>query len=139
VAGRGWFRLQPIYALYGRSVLESEDRGFERQMDETTLEYAAASARELEAPVFREIADAFDAARYGRHYPDAAQVEEWRQSLSEWELAHPESEVLRHQLELLRPPRVPRPVDPAKEFAEWRHEASQEIRSGRGTGPPAPP
>lgn len=116
-AGQGWFGLQPIYAVYGRSVLESEDRGFERRPSETPLEYAAASARELEAPLFREIADAFDAARYGRHYPSEAQVDQWRQALREWKSAHPKSAELEHHLEVLRPPRNPMPVDTADEFA----------------------
>jgi hypothetical protein len=114
---RGWFGLQPIYAVYGHSVLESEGRGFERRLSETPLEYAAASARELEVPLFREIADAFDEARYGRHYPTDSQVDQWRQALREWELAHPKSAELQHHLEILRPPRNPVPVEPADEFA----------------------
>jgi hypothetical protein len=98
-------------------VLESEGRGFERRLSETPLEYAAASARELEVPLFREIADAFDKARYGRHYPTDSQVDQWRQALREWELAHPKSAELQHHLEILRPPRNPVPVEPADEFA----------------------
>ncbi|MBT5772988.1 MAG: DUF4129 domain-containing protein [Dehalococcoidia bacterium] len=136
--GQGWFGLQPIYAVYGRSVLESEDRGFERRLSETPLEYAAASARELEAPLFQEIADAFDAARYGRHYPSEAQVEQWRQALRAWESAHPKSPELQHHLEVLRPPRHPAPVDPADEFADRvkkGREAFQQMRSGPGVGP----
>jgi hypothetical protein len=137
-AGQGWFGLQPIYAVYGRSVLESEDRGFERRPSETPLEYAAASARELEAPLFREIADAFDAARYGRHYPSEAQVDQWHQALREWKSAHPKSAELEHHLEVLRPPRNPMPVDTADEFAERvkrDREAFREMRSGQGMGP----
>jgi hypothetical protein len=138
VEDQGWFRLQPIYAVYGRSVSESEDRGFERRSSETSLEYASASARELDAPVFREIADAFDEARYGRHYPDATQVRQWRRALLAWESRLPKSEELRHQLELLRPPRSPRPVDPAEEFTERvnrEREAFRQMRSGQVTQP----
>ena len=137
-SGQGWFGLQPIYAVYGRSVLESEDRGFERRLSETPLEYAAASARELEAPLFEEIADAFDAARYGRHFPTDAQVDQWRQALREWESAHPKSAELQHHLEVLRPPRNPVPVDPADQFAERvkrGREAFRDMRSGPGVGP----
>lgn len=137
-SGQGWFGLQPIYGVYGRSVLESEDRGFERRLSETPLEYAVASARELDAPFFREIADAFDAARYGRHYPSEAQVEGWRQELQAWESEHPKSPDLQHHLEVLRPPRNPEPVDPADEFAERvkrGRDAFREMRAGQpGSG-----
>jgi uncharacterized protein DUF4129 len=133
-AGQGWFALQPIYTVYGRSVLESEDRGFERRPSETPLEYSDASARELDAPLFREIADAFDAARYGRHFPSDAQVDTWRRELQEWESAHPKSAELRHHLEVLRPPRNPAPADPADEFAERVRRgraAFREMRAGQ--------
>jgi hypothetical protein len=127
-AGQGWFGLHPIYAAYGRSVLESEDRGFERRLSETPLEYADASARVLEAPLFREIAGAFDAARYGRHYPSEAQVDQWSQALREWESAHPKSAELQHHLEVLRPPRNPVPTDPTDEFAESVKRGSEAFR-----------
>ena len=133
-AGQGWFSLQPIYAVYGRSVIESEDRGFERRPSETSLEYAAASARALDAPVFREIAEAFDAARYGRHFPSNEQVDAWRRELRAWESEHPKSTELQNHLELLRPPRNPAPVDPAVEFAERvkrGRAAFREMRSGQ--------
>lgn len=133
-SGQGWFALQPIYAVYGKSVIESEDRGFERRLSETPLEYSVASARELDAPFFREIADAFDAARYGRHFPSEAQVDEWRRQLQAWESANPKTAELQHHLEVLRPPRNPAPVDPADEFAERvkrGRAAFREMRAGQ--------
>jgi len=134
-AGQGWFSLQPIYAVYGRSVIESEDRGFERRPSETPLEYAAASARELDAPVFREIADAFDAARYGRHFPSDEQVDAWRRELRAWETEHPKSAELHNHLELLRPPHSPAPVDPAVEFAERVKRGRAAFREMRSSQP----
>ena len=90
------------------------------------------------AKFFEEIADAFDAARYGRHFPTDAQVDQWRQALREWESAHPKSAELQHHLEVLRPPRNPVPVDPADQFAERvkrGREAFRDMRSGPGVGP----
>lgn len=138
--GTGWLRLEPIYGVYGRSVLDAEDRGFERLRSETPLEYSAASGAVLEAPVFREIAAAFDAARYGGHEVDAEQIRRWTAELEEWERAHPGSEELRAHLEQIRPPSQPREIDPAEEFAQRvkrGREVFKQMRSGepmsRGT------
>ncbi|MDA0352230.1 MAG: DUF4129 domain-containing protein [Chloroflexi bacterium] len=139
-AHEGWFALRPIYGVYGRSVVDAEDRGFERRRSETPLEYSTASGIVLEAPVFREIAEAFDAARYGGHEADPDQVRRWAAELAEWEKSHPPSEELRDQLEQIRPPRVPRPVDPADEFAQRvkrGRETYKRMRSGGGPGGPS--
>ena len=117
-SGSSWFHLNPVYGIYGRSVIDAEDRGFERRRSETPLEYSSASGSVLGAPVFGEIAEAFDAARYGGHDADPDQLRRWAAELEAWEAAHPATEELRDQLEQVRPPRDPRPVDPAKEFAE---------------------
>ena len=50
--------------------------------------------------------------------PIPDQLRRWAAELEAWEAAHPATEELRDQLEQVRPPRDPRPVDPAKEFAE---------------------
>lgn len=113
-----WMRQRPIYGVYGRSVVDAEDRGFERRRSETPLEYSDASGTVLEAPVFREIADAFDAARYGGHEPDPAAIDRWIAELDEWERTHPGTAELRERLEQMRPPQAPRAVDPAEEFAQ---------------------
>ena len=133
--GSGWFRLRPIYGVYGRSVIAAEDRGFERRRSETPLEYSSASGSVLVAPVFSEIAEAFDAARYGGHDADPEQLRRWVADLETWERANPPSEELRDQLEQIRPPRVPRAVDdPATEFAERvkrGREAFKQMREGQ--------
>lgn len=116
--GGAWLRLNPIYGMYGRTVVGAEDRGFERRRSETPLEYSVASGSLLAAPFFREIAAAFDAARYGGHDADPEALRRWSADLEAWEAANPATDELRDQLEQIRPPRVPRPVDPAKEFAE---------------------
>jgi hypothetical protein len=126
-----WLRRHPLYRLYGRSVTDAEDRGFERRPAETPLEYAAAAAPILEAPVFAEIAAAFDEARYGRRYPDAARVAAWSAELTRWESEHPESDEMRGALERLRPPRTPRPPDPAAEFAERVRRGRERARNMR--------
>lgn len=128
-----WLQLEPIYGVYGRSVVDAEDRGFERRRSETPLEYSAASGVVLEAPVFREIADAFDAARYGGHPVDPELIRRWSAELDEWERANPGTEELREYLEQIRPPSTPREIDPAEEFAQRvkrGREAFKQMRSG---------
>lgn len=128
-----WMRLRPIYGVYGRSVIDAEDRGLERLRSETPLEYSDVAGSVLEAPVFREIADAFDAARYGGHEVDSAQVDRWSRELDEWEGSHPRTPELRDRLEQIRPPSAPRPIDPAEEFAQRvkrGREAAKRMRSG---------
>ena len=125
---RGWLSRSPIYALYGRVVTDFEDRGFERHLSETPLEYAAASAEPLSADFVREIADAFDRARYGRHFPEEAKVADWQRQLRAWESEHPRSPELHQHLELLRPPRVPVKRDSAEEFAERVKRGRAEFR-----------
>ena len=115
--GTGWLRLRPIYGVYGRTVVDAQDRGFERRHSDTPLEYSASSATVLEAPVFNEIAAAFDAARYGGHDADPEQVRRWAADVDAWEVEHPPTEELRDRLEQIRPPTEQREVDPAKEFA----------------------
>lgn len=130
-----WLRLHPIYGVYGRSVVDAEDRGFERLRSETPLEYSAAAGTVLDAPVFGEIAAAFDATRYGGHEADPEQIRRWSAELDQWERTHPETEELRDQLEQIRPPSKPRELDPAEEFAQRvkrGRETFKKMRSGEG-------
>jgi hypothetical protein len=130
-----WLQLEPIYGVYGRSVVDAEDRGFERRRSETPLEYSAASGVVLEAPVFTEIADAFDAARYGGHPVDPELIRRWSAELEQWERANPGDEDLREYLEQIRPPSAPREIDAAEEFArrvKRGREAFKQMRTGEG-------
>lgn len=133
--GNSWLRLQPIYGVYGRSVVAAEDRGFERRRSETPLEYSDASGTVLEAPVFREIAAAFDATRYGRHAADPESIRRWSAELDTWERTNPSTEELREHLEQIRPPAEPRELDPAEEFAKRvkrGRETFKQMRAGEG-------
>src|SRR5690606_7737188 len=63
--GRGggmpdWTRAHDVYRLFARAVRSAGERGFRRRQGETPLEFAAAGARVLEAPVFTEIGAEFD-------------------------------------------------------------------------------
>ena len=91
--GRGpdpsaWMRRHPIYRLFGRAVVTAEDRGVRRRPGETPLEFASSARTRLGAPL-SPIATAFDAARYGRHYPADDEVGDLDRALTEWERAHP--------------------------------------------------
>ena len=137
----GWLSLRPIYAVYGRTVIDAEDRGFERRSSETPLEYSGASSRVLDAPFFAEVAAAFDAARYGDHDPDPGEVQRWAAELDTWERTHPPSDELRARLEQMRPPRAPRQVDPGEEFAarvKQGKEIAKQLRKGEGLEREAP-
>ncbi len=130
-----WLSLRPIYGVYGRTVVDAEDRGFERRQSETPLEYSNASGRVLKAPFFPDIAAAFDAARYGGHNPDSIEVERWASELDTWERAHPQTTELRERLEQIRPPSEPRRIDPADEFAQrvkQGKEIAKQMRRGEG-------
>lgn len=89
VDGSGWFRMRPIYGVYRRSVISTEDRGLERRRSETPLEYAAAAGTTFQDPLFGDIAEAFDAARYGEHEVDPERVQRWGDDLDSWERDHP--------------------------------------------------
>lgn len=141
-ATTSWMSLRPIYGVYGRTVVDAEDRGFERRQSETPLEYSDASGRVLEAPFFPEIAAAFDAARYGNHEPDQQQVDQWLAKLDVWERSHPQSTELRERLEQIRPPSEPRKIDPAEEFAQRVKQGkaiAKQMRRGDGMSRDKPP
>jgi hypothetical protein len=127
----GWFGLRAIYGVYGHSVIDVEDRGFERHHSETPLEYSHASDAVMGSVMFGEIAEAFDAARYGGHDADPDQVKRWVADLAAWEQANPQTDEIRDHLEQIRPPLVRRPVDAAEEFArrvKRGREAVKEMR-----------
>tara|TARA_Y100000588_G_scaffold350251_2_gene401275 strand:+ start:3037 stop:4584 length:1548 start_codon:yes stop_codon:yes gene_type:complete len=92
VDGSGWSRLRPIYGVYHRSVISTEERGLERRLSETPLEYATAAGSTFRVPLFGEIAEAFDAARYGEHEVDLERVQRWDDDLASWERDHPPTE-----------------------------------------------
>ncbi|MPZ99606.1 MAG: DUF4129 domain-containing protein [Dehalococcoidia bacterium] len=136
--GRGsgmpdWTRAHQVYRLFARIVRVSDDRGFRRQAGETPLEFAAAGARVLEAPVFTEIAAEFDRARYGRHFPDAARLEPLARALAEWEQAHPATEEMRTRLAGARQP------SEVEELGLRIEQAKRAARSTRATAQERPP
>jgi hypothetical protein len=104
-----WLHRHPIYRLYARVVTAAGDRGFRRRPGETPLEFAKAAAGPLDARLFGEIADEFDRARYGRHFPDADRVDPLDRSLSEWEETHPATLELRARVAREMPEEPPPP------------------------------
>jgi hypothetical protein len=86
VGGGGeWLRLHAVYELFARTVRLARERGIERAAGETPLEFGREAGARLEAPPFVPIARAFDAARYGRHFPADADLARWGAALDEWE------------------------------------------------------
>ncbi len=136
-----WMREQPIYRLYGRAVHEAERRGFRYLPGETPLEFADRAARLIPAPPYDEIGDAFDRARYGRHFPSTEEVRALEGDLQRWEGETPPTEELRARLA---------GAQPLSEDAETRlmmsrvRQATQRVRrAGRqgqlGNGPGGTP
>ncbi|MDP6605869.1 MAG: DUF4129 domain-containing protein, partial [Dehalococcoidia bacterium] len=105
-----WLHRQPIYRVFARAVTAAGDRGFRRRPGETPLEFASAAAGPLDAQLFTEIAEEFDRARYGRHFPDADRVHPLDRSLSEWEESHPATLELRARVAREMPEEPPPPV-----------------------------
>src|SRR5581483_5016548 len=97
VAG-DWMRRQAIYRLYGRAVNAAEARGFHYLPGETPLQFSARATHAMAAPPYEPIGDAFDAARYGRHYPPDDEVRDLERELAAWEAATPPTEELRQRL-----------------------------------------
>jgi len=112
-----WLERHAIYRLFARSVGDAEDRGFVRRAGETPLEFAAAAARRLGAPMLAPIAEEFDRARYGRHYTPDAQLVPLAQALTAWEQDLPITEQLRREMsrdiapEIRQEPDIERPDD----------------------------
>ena len=73
-------------------MISTEERGLERRLSETPLEYATAAGSTFRVPLFGEIAEAFDAARYGEHEVDLERVQRWDDDLASWERGHPPTE-----------------------------------------------
>jgi hypothetical protein len=110
-----WLERHAVYRLFARSVGDAEDRGFMRRPGETPLEFATAAARRLDAPMLTPIADEFDRARYGRHYPSKAALAPLAEALMAWEQNLPITEQLRREMsrdiapELRAEPDIERP------------------------------
>lgn len=102
--GGGWMRQQAIYRLFGRVVHDSELRGLRIRPSETPREFAVVGGRMLDAEVFAPIADAFDRARYGRHFPDADAVAPMERALDAWATSHPPTEAMRERIQGARQP-----------------------------------
>ncbi|MCH7957772.1 MAG: DNA polymerase III subunit gamma/tau [Proteobacteria bacterium] len=93
-----WTDRHAVYRLFGRVVGDSDERGFPRRTGETPLEFASIAGRTLDAPAFGGIAEAFDRARYGRHYAGDDEVRELEQALNSWEQTHPATEEWRREV-----------------------------------------
>lgn len=90
-----WLRRHPAYWLYGRMVSDAAERRFAPRAGETPLEFAAASAGVLSAPVFEGIAAEFDRARYGGHFRPQEELRPLADALRAWEAANPVTEEIR--------------------------------------------
>lgn len=84
-----WLRRHAVYRLYARMVSDAHARGLERRPGDTPIEFARAAGGRFSAPAFRPIGEAFDGARYGRHFPDDAAIEGLERELGTWEREHP--------------------------------------------------
>ncbi len=123
-----WMRRHRVYRLYGRTVVDAEERGFRRRPGETPLEFSAVAGRVLDAPFFDEIAAEFDRARYGRHYPDDEWTVPMERELVQWEIEHPITEELRRRVAGARP------LSEAEEFAVRVAAGRQRVRKTGATG-----
>ncbi|MEX1022678.1 MAG: DUF4129 domain-containing protein [Dehalococcoidia bacterium] len=98
-----WMSRHNAYRLYGRAVADADDRGLRAMEAETPLEFAAAARHHLEAHPFERVAEIFEQARYGRHYPSDETLREAARDLEAWEEAHPATEELRARVRGARP------------------------------------
>ncbi len=117
-----WTDRHAVYRLFGRVVGDSDERGFPRRAGETPLEFASVAGRTLDAPEFGGIAEAFDRARYGRHYAGDDEVSELEEALNRWEQAHPATAEWRREVarEEVQEEVVPEPelATPAEDEAD---------------------
>lgn len=102
--GGQWMRQQAIYRLFGRTVQDADVRGLRIRPAETPLEFANVGGRMLDAAAFRPIAEAFDRARYGRHFPEPSAIAPLERALDEWSASHPPSEEVRERIQGARQP-----------------------------------
>ena len=120
-----WTDRHAVYRLFGRVVGDSDERGFPRRAGETPLEFASIAGRTLDAPEFDSIAEAFDRARYGRHYAGDDEVSALEEALNNWEETHPATaewrrEVAREeaQEEVLPKPEIATPAEDEADIAD---------------------
>lgn len=105
-----WMDRHPAYALYGRAVADATDRGLPPLPAETPTEFASAARRHLAAEPFVPIAEMFERARFGRHFPPDDSMREAARELQAWEREHPATDELRESI------RGARPMDEADEL-----------------------
>lgn len=115
-----WADRHSIYRLFTRMEDQSEERSFGRRPGETPIEFGAVAGRALDASAFPPIVEAFDRARYGRHYPTDEELRPLGDALDEWERAHPATDELRAEVARDAPAEEesPPPQDPP-EPPEW--------------------
>ncbi len=94
-----WLDQYPVYRLFARSLLDSEERGLHRFDGETPMEFASVAKRSFDEPLFEQIATEFDRARYGRHYAPDDEIRPLADALVEWEEATPATEELRNRIQ----------------------------------------
>ncbi len=93
-----WMDRHPAYALYGRTVLDATDRGLAPMPAETPAEFASAARAHLHAEPFVPIAEMFERARFGRHFPPDDQMRAAADDLRQWEQAVPATDELRESI-----------------------------------------
>jgi hypothetical protein len=118
-----WIDRHAVYRLYARAVGDATERQFAPRAGETPLEFAAVANRVLEAPPFVPIAEEFDRARYGGHFPPEAALEPLAAALTAWETGSPVTEEIRSRPargeeapEIRIGPEVEAPDTPASPF-----------------------
>lgn len=100
---RDWIDKHEIYQLWDRLEQSGTSRGMPRFVNQTAFEYASEHEERLETPALT-IALMFDKARYGREYPDSADVMTAQVELELWEDQIPASDALREFVHAARQP-----------------------------------
>jgi hypothetical protein len=95
--GREWLELHAIYRLFARAEYDTTERGLARFEGETPVEFTALASRQFDEPLFAQIGDEFDRARYGRHYADDDELRPLAEALQAWETANPPTEEMRNR------------------------------------------
>jgi len=127
-AGAEWMRRHEAYRLFGRAVRSADERGLSLRPGETPLEFAGVGARMLDARMFPAIAEQFDRARYGRHYPEHETLAPLERELAEWEAAHPATEELRERIRGVRAPSMADSVEARIVLAKRAHRGDENAR-----------